>query len=109
MSSPFDQLRIDPAHLQDLADKQGGTATQIASAAPVTQGVAASVATSHGNICAPTSEAAARAEQARADACAAMEFMSTSLQESLLGAIAWYSRTDSESWDELDGRMRPAP
>lgn len=109
MSSPFDELRLDPMHLQTLADKQGGAASQIASAAPVTQGVAASVATSHGNICAPASGAVAKAEKARADACAAMEFMSTSLQSSLHTAIAQYATTDSESSDELDGGMRPAP
>lgn len=109
MSFPFDALRVDPAHLQDLADKQGGVAAQIASAAPVTRGVAAAVATSHGNICAPAADATAKAEKARADACAAMEFMSTSLESSLLSAIAMYRRTDERSRHQLDGQIRPGP
>ena len=109
VTSPFDELRVDPAHLQELADKQSAAASQIAAATPVTEGVAASVEKSHGIICARASEAAAKAEKARADACAAMESMSSSAASNLRDAAAQYVRTDEDSGDRLDGAMRPGP
>jgi Excreted virulence factor EspC, type VII ESX diderm len=107
MTDPFDELRVDAAHLQELADKQSEAAAEIAAATPVTVGVAASVASSHGLICARASEAAAKAEKARADACAAMEFMSSSFASNLRDAAAQYVGTDEKSGDRLDGMMRP--
>jgi hypothetical protein len=101
------ELRVTTAHLRKLSAKQGETATQIAAAATVAEGVSSSMWINHGLICAPTNIAVSNAELARTNACAGMQAVSTDLAEKLNIAATQYDQTDAQAGDKIDGKMRP--
>lgn len=103
------QLRLSPAHLRELSDKQNHAANQISAATTLTVGVAADVERTHGQVCAPAFAAAAAAEEARAEACAAVQSVSEAFAGNLERALMHYKKTDTDGRAELDGAMRPEP
>jgi hypothetical protein len=100
-------LRVTSAHVRELAARQAAAAAQIQQAAAAAEGTTASMAVTHGFVCAPAILAVQAAEAARSAACAAMAAVSTDLNENLTTAATVYDDVDAQSGQNLSGEMHP--
>jgi hypothetical protein len=99
------EVKVTTAHVRDLAGRQGEIAAEIELAGAATEAVLRDVLFSHGAICGPANDALAAAVAARDSACAAMQEVSTSLQEKLNVAAVAYDATDASTSSTLDQTM----
>lgn len=99
------EVNVATAHVRELAGKQGEIAAEIESAGAATEAVLRDVLFSHGAICGPANDALAAAVAARDSACAAMQEVSTSLEEKLNVAAVAYDATDSSTSGALEQTM----
>ena len=102
-----DYLRVNTAHVRELAEQQGKAAQQVLEALAAAQGVGTSMWANHGMVCATSNTAVLLAEQARAMACANINTVSTSLSQKLGIAASRYDGTDTQSAGKLDKEMHP--
>ncbi|QZY46766.1 ESX-1 secretion-associated protein [Mycolicibacterium austroafricanum] len=107
MTTPGEQLHVEPSHLRRLSARQSTAAAQIADAIPLTADEAGQVLRSHGIVCMPTYLAAQAVLLARAKAGIAVQVMSEAFAANLDTAAANYSWTDQDSGSNIDGKMRP--
>lgn len=107
MTSPRSELWVEPGYLRDLAHIQNRVGEAIASAAELCAEEAAAVTRTHGLICLSTAVAAEAPAAARANACAVLQTTSESYAANLETAAAKYGRTDQNSGNTIDGKMRP--
>ncbi len=100
-------LRVNTAHVRELADHQAKAAQQVLAARAAANGVSASMWANHGMVCVLSNTAVMEAERAREAACAGMNATSTSLSEKLGVAASRYDEQDAQSAGKLEKEMHP--
>jgi cytosine/adenosine deaminase-related metal-dependent hydrolase len=104
-----ESLHVEVRHLRELAAKQEQAAAEIASAALLAEGVAASVRTSHGIVASASAGALQAVQQARQEAAHRIGERSSALSGGLVSAAERYRNTDDSSGADLDRQMPPTP
>lgn len=97
-----DDLRIQTAHLGDLAAKQARAAVDIRSATMLTEGAVAAVSSTHGHIASASAGALTAVLAARRSAGSKMAAISDDLCDKLAQAAKRYDQAD----EAMSGTLR---
>lgn len=100
-------LHVETADLRRLSGKQTAIADNASTAGSTAIGTPASVAETHGTVCAATSSAVGKAAVARRTAAFAVQTAAEDLATGLTTAADEYDRTDAEELDSMNREMRP--
>lgn len=102
----MDDVTVDPAYLNELANLQRNAAGKARDATGLTEGVSRSLWVSHGPGVFLGNIAFGEAAEARRDAGVAMERLADSLAERLSAAATTYTRVDQQQSRDIDAQIQ---
>ena len=97
------EIVVQPGHLQALASKQTDASAEAESASKKGSGFTDAVWMSHGMLSEPSNSAFSRAEDARQDACEAIQKAIDELATKLCAAADIYQGVDQDAGDIISG------
>jgi hypothetical protein len=100
-----DNVTADPAHLNQLAQKQDTAAAGLRNASNATDGIVKKVWITHGCYVGAANTTLDKAETARKAAGEAMQAVSTALAKQLRAAGVAYASTDTAAADNVDRQV----